>query len=115
MTPTQQQALEALEAVIAWDAQRGYIVPYKVRDPVHAAILALEKDQAEPSGFVRVPVEPTQEAPQGNGFPPPSKAQLAQWALDAIEAGPNAALLMNLEGIKDHLRRAAAAPKEPTK
>jgi hypothetical protein len=38
----------------------------------------------------------------------PSRADLARWALEAIEAGPNAALLMNLDGIKEHLRRAAA-------
>jgi hypothetical protein len=42
----------------------------------------------------------------------PTKAELAKWALEAIEAGPNAAILMNLEGIKDHLRRAAAGGKD---
>lgn len=36
-----QEALAALEGVIAWDKQRQYIVPYKVRDPVYEAILSL--------------------------------------------------------------------------
>jgi hypothetical protein len=42
-------------------------------------------------------------------LPEPSRAQLAQWALEAIEAGSNAAIVMNLEGLKQHLRRATAA------
>jgi hypothetical protein len=40
------------------------------------------------------------------GVPLDWYTRLATMALEAIEAGPNAALLMNLEGIKEHLRAA---------
>jgi hypothetical protein len=40
------------------------------------------------------------------GVPMQWYTALATMALEAIEAGPNANLLMNLEGIKEHLRNA---------
>jgi hypothetical protein len=40
----------------------------------------------------------------------PPASDVARWALEAIEAGPRADLLMNLDGIKDHLRRLRDTP-----
>lgn len=48
-----------------------------------------------------------------SGAPMEWYTRLATMALEAIEAGPNASLLMNLEGIKEHLR-AAKEGKWPT-
>jgi hypothetical protein len=50
MTPTKQQALDALETC------EDVCVPYA---PHSASILRAYIEQAEPAGFVRVPVEPT--------------------------------------------------------
>lgn len=38
-----QQALEALEAANQWDKARNFLIPYRVRDPIHAAIIALHQ------------------------------------------------------------------------
>lgn len=35
--------LEALNAALEWDFRRNYVMPYKVRDPMTAAITALRK------------------------------------------------------------------------
>lgn len=32
------ELLMACQGVIQWDARRGYLIPYRVRDPIHAAI-----------------------------------------------------------------------------
>lgn len=32
----------AMSSLVEWDASRNYIVPYKVRDPIHFAIAAIE-------------------------------------------------------------------------
>jgi len=37
-----RQAREAQKRVIQWDAQRKYIVPYLVRDPIHSAIASID-------------------------------------------------------------------------
>lgn len=34
--------LAACEGVIAWDKRRGFPIPYKVRDPIHAAIASVK-------------------------------------------------------------------------
>lgn len=37
------QLLEALKGVIQWDKARKFPIPYRVRDPIHAAIAAVEQ------------------------------------------------------------------------
>lgn len=34
-----ERAREALRGVITWDAARGFPVPYRVRDPIHACLV----------------------------------------------------------------------------
>lgn len=36
------ELLAAIEGVIAWDKRRGFPIPYKVRDPAHAAIASVK-------------------------------------------------------------------------
>lgn len=38
-----QQALKALEATDQWDQSRNFLIPYRVRDPIHASITALHQ------------------------------------------------------------------------
>ena len=46
-----EQALSAIEKAVLWDKDRGFAVPYAVRDPLHAGIntlrAALERHQGE--------------------------------------------------------------------
>lgn len=37
-----EKMLEALNRLFEWDAKRGYIVPYKVRDPLADALISLK-------------------------------------------------------------------------
>lgn len=37
-----EKMLAALNKLFEWDAKRGYIVPYKVRDPLADALIALK-------------------------------------------------------------------------
>lgn len=102
-------------------------MPYKVRDPVHAAIVALEKEQAEPSGFVRVPVEPPLIGRWHHGAgnlvsggvrvarwdcdnnpPDEFRDRLLSWMCDTMNAAVD-------EWEKVAPDEFAAAPKEPTK
>lgn len=50
-----RQALEALEATIQWDQSRNFLIPYRMRDPLHASIIALrqaiEAERQEPAEF----------------------------------------------------------------
>lgn len=42
------EAHNAIEAVLAWDGRRGFPVPYKVRDPLHAALGSIRAALASP-------------------------------------------------------------------
>ncbi len=47
-----EQALDALDGLVKWDSRRDFIVPYRVRDPIHDAAksirahLAILEDKA---------------------------------------------------------------------
>ena len=44
-----KQAIEALDNALEWDFKRNYVMPYKVRDPMFAALAALRSmPQGEP-------------------------------------------------------------------
>lgn len=43
-----RQSMEAQQALIEWDKARDFPVPYKVRDPIHAAIAAITKELEQP-------------------------------------------------------------------
>lgn len=34
-----ERAREAMRGVITWDAARGFPIPYRVRDPIHACLV----------------------------------------------------------------------------
>lgn len=38
-----RQAVEAQRALVEWDARRGFLVPYLVRDPIHFSIAAIRQ------------------------------------------------------------------------
>lgn len=40
------ELLAACEGVIAWDKRRQFVIPYKVRDPIHAAIAAAKEKKS---------------------------------------------------------------------
>ena len=42
----------ALEGVLEWDKQRDFILPYRVRDPIHAALASQHSTAAEPVAIV---------------------------------------------------------------
>lgn len=42
------QSLQALDGLIKWDSGRDFIVPYRVRDPIHAAAKAIRTELAKP-------------------------------------------------------------------
>ncbi len=44
-----EQAKDAFAKVIEWDARRDYLIPYKVRDPVHAAQKKIDAALAAPA------------------------------------------------------------------
>jgi hypothetical protein len=48
--PLLEQVLEASKGLVEWDAARNFPVPYRVRDPIHAAINALWAHLATPQG-----------------------------------------------------------------
>lgn len=54
MSADVSEAVEAMRGAIEWDKQRGYRMPYRVRDPLYAAIDALQEGSgalpASPSG-----------------------------------------------------------------
>lgn len=87
-----QMALEALEGAVAWDKSRNFIVPYKVRDPIHAAIAALRASLALPAEDGRTGLDPE----IGWIMEAATKGELA--AYDAGCAGMMAALQHILDG-----------------
>jgi hypothetical protein len=96
-----QQALEALTDVrFVLDCALGIgaIRPHDADGPAVMADKAITALRAALSSI------PDVSAADPMGW----HSRLATMALEAIEAGPNAALLMNLEGIKEHLRAAKA-------
>lgn len=44
-----QQAVEAIAGAIEWDCARDFPVPYRVRDPLRAALASLRERQGESS------------------------------------------------------------------
>jgi hypothetical protein len=44
-----EQAKDAFAKVIEWDARRDYLIPYKVRDPVHAVQKKIDAALAAPA------------------------------------------------------------------
>ncbi|MBP8183987.1 MAG: hypothetical protein KAX88_07790 [Rhodoferax sp.] len=52
-----EQAKDAFAKVIEWDARRDYLIPYKVRDPVHAVQKKIDAALAAPATTQAVEIE----------------------------------------------------------